>query len=73
MSATRRETRLWLALLLALLLIYVVWPGLDLPVDEGEHARAARFGTQRGGDRLSPRRPLVENAHVEIAIKRERE
>ena len=32
MSATRRETRLWLALLLALLLIYVVWPGLDLPV-----------------------------------------
>lgn len=32
MSATRRETRLWLALLLALLLIYLVWPGLDLPV-----------------------------------------
>lgn len=31
MSATRRETRLWLALLLALLLIYLVWPGLDLP------------------------------------------
>ncbi len=32
MSATRRETRLWLALGSALLLIYIVWPGIDLPV-----------------------------------------
>ena len=32
MNATRRETRLWRALLLALLLAYIAWPGLDLPV-----------------------------------------
>lgn len=32
MSATRRETRLWLALCSALLLIYIVRPGIDLPV-----------------------------------------
>jgi membrane-associated PAP2 superfamily phosphatase len=32
MTATRRETRLWLALLSALLLIYLAWPALDLPV-----------------------------------------
>ena len=32
MSATRRETRLWLATFIALLLVYLVWPTLDLPV-----------------------------------------
>lgn len=32
MSATRRETRLWLLLIAALLLVYLIWPGLDLPV-----------------------------------------
>jgi membrane-associated PAP2 superfamily phosphatase len=32
MSATRRETRLWLALSAALLLFYVVWPDFDLRV-----------------------------------------
>lgn len=32
MSATRRETRLWMALSAALLLIYLAWPGMDLPV-----------------------------------------
>lgn len=32
MSATRREIRLWLVFGSALLLIYIVWPGVDLPV-----------------------------------------
>lgn len=32
MSATRHETRLWLALFAVLLLVYLVWPELDLPV-----------------------------------------
>jgi lipid A 4'-phosphatase len=32
MNATRRETRLWLTVFIALLLTYLVWPTLDLPV-----------------------------------------
>ncbi len=32
MNATRRETRLWLAIFIALLLVYLAWPDIDLPV-----------------------------------------
>ena len=37
MSPARRETRLWLALSMALLLIYLIWPGLDLPLSARFH------------------------------------
>lgn len=43
MSATRRETRLWLALFATLLLFYLAWPELDLLVSAPFYRTGAGF------------------------------
>ena len=48
-------------------------PERDLGLDEAEDLRPRLLAAARGGHRLAPRRPLVEDAHIEVTVQRERE
>ena len=48
-------------------------PFLYLSVHERQHAVTRGLATKRRGDGTATRRPLIENAQIELAVQRERE